>query len=145
MGAKLRYLLFLDCTFEFIKMQVFMLNKKKLPLKLPYLSIFRLGFEKTIVIFEISSLEFAKMQSFIKNKEVWVWDQYCLIWVFFLLEFEKNYCHIWYRHLRICLNAKFHVKEKKNKLVTFRLEFKKPIVILEISTFKFIKNGVHIF
>ena len=71
-----------------------MLNKKKLSLKLPYLGIFRLGFEKTIVIFEISSLEFAKTQSFIKSKEVLVWDQYCLIWVFFLLEFEKNYCHI---------------------------------------------------
>ena len=33
----------------------------------------------------------------------------------FGLKFEKNYCHIWNQHLRIHLNAKFHVKWKKIK------------------------------
>ena len=38
--------------------------------KKPYLSIFGLKFEKTIAIFEISSLEFAIMQKFVQKKNI---------------------------------------------------------------------------
>ena len=33
-----------------------------------YLGIFRLGFEKAIVTFEINALEFANVQSLVQNK-----------------------------------------------------------------------------
>ena len=48
-------------------MQSFMLKKKKRNFrpKLSYLGIFGLKFEKGIVVFEISTLEFFKIQSFI--------------------------------------------------------------------------------
>ena len=37
--------------------------------KLPYLGIFGLEFEKAIFMFEITTLEFVKFQSFIQNKK----------------------------------------------------------------------------
>ena len=46
-------------SFETVRMQSFMLKKKiTLGPKLAYLGIFGLKFEKAIVIFEISTLEF---------------------------------------------------------------------------------------
>ena len=36
---------------------------------MPYLGIFRLEFENNIVIFEISTLEFAQVQNFVKKKQ----------------------------------------------------------------------------
>ena len=53
-------------TREFVKIPIFMLNKKKLNMepKLPYLGDLGQHFETTTVIFEISTIEFDKMQSF---------------------------------------------------------------------------------
>ena len=48
--------------------------------KTHYLSSFGLHFSKTIVIFEISILEFFKMKNFIQNRKAC--DQTSLIWVF---------------------------------------------------------------
>ena len=47
-------------------MQSFMLNEKKLNLgtKLPFVGIFALEFEKTIAIFENSTLKIIKLKSF---------------------------------------------------------------------------------
>ena len=84
MGQKLPYLgifglefekhivIFEISTFEFIYMQSFMLNKKKLNLgpKLPFVGIFALEFEKTIVIFENSTLKFVKKKVSCKRKKL---------------------------------------------------------------------------
>ena len=52
-------------TFEFFKMQSFMLKKKiSLGPKLSYLGIFQQEYEKNIVLFEINILEFVIMQKF---------------------------------------------------------------------------------
>ena len=55
-------------TFEFFKMQSFMLKKKiNFGPKLLYLGIFRQEYEKTIVLFEINILEFVIMQKFMQT------------------------------------------------------------------------------
>ena len=40
------------------------------------------NYQKTIFIFEINALKFAKMQIFVQNKKNQLWDQKCLFWVF---------------------------------------------------------------
>ena len=79
-----------------------------------YLAIFGLEFEKTVVIFEISTPEFVKKQNFVKNEK---WK--CLnlgpkmpYLGIFGLEVLKNYCHIWNQHPWIYLTAKFCEKNK---------------------------------
>ena len=59
-------------TFEFVKMQSFMLKEKKLNLepRMLYLGIFGLEFENAIVMFEISTFEFVKMQSFMLKGKI---------------------------------------------------------------------------
>ena len=52
-----------------------------------------------VVIFEVSTPRIYKSAKF------WVkmfkfMTKFCLIYVFFGLEFEKNYCHIWSQHSR---------------------------------------------
>ena len=76
--------------------------KTKVPksrIKLSLFRVFRPEFEKTVVIFEISTRRIYKSAKF------WVkmfkfMTKFCLIYVFFGLEFEKNYCHIWSQHSR---------------------------------------------
>ena len=46
---------------------------------MPYLNNFRLKLEKIIVIFEISTLEFAKMEKFVQIKKFQIWNQKCHI------------------------------------------------------------------
>ena len=46
-----------------------------------------------------------------------IFDQKCLIWVFWA-GIWKQYCHIWNRHPRICLIAKFREKSKILKFGT---------------------------
>ena len=41
---------------------------------------------------------------------------------------------------RICQNAKFHAKSKIPYLGTFRVKFKKTIIILQINALKFVKT-----
>ena len=44
-----------------------------------YLGAFKLEFEKTIAIFEISTIEIFKMQSFVQKENSQIWVQKCLI------------------------------------------------------------------
>ena len=75
-------------TFGFVKMQSFILNKKNnLGPKLSYLGTFVLGFEKSIVVIQISTLKFVKVQRFMKLEP----KSPCL--GIFELEFEKPLCH----------------------------------------------------
>ena len=46
-----------------------------------YLSVFKMEFEKTIVLFDASTFELFKMQSFMQNKEISSWSPKCPIWV----------------------------------------------------------------
>ena len=60
--------------------------------KMPDLCIFGLEFKNNIVIFEISTLEFVKLQNFAKKQNclnlgpktpyLGIFDQKCLIWFF---------------------------------------------------------------
>ena len=43
-----------------------------------YLGAFKLEFEKTIAIFEISTIEILKMQSFVQKENSQIWVQKCL-------------------------------------------------------------------
>ena len=48
------------------------------------------NFEKTIVLFEISTLElFAPMENFVQNKKIKIWDQKWLIWLFLSKTLQK--------------------------------------------------------
>ena len=58
-----------------------------------YLSISELEFENTIVIFEISTLEFVCWQNFSK-KHAEIWDVKCLIWVLLGLNLKKLLIYI---------------------------------------------------
>ena len=51
-----------------------------------YLSVFKMEFEKTIVLFDASTFELFKMQSFMENKEISSWSPKCPIWVCFRLQ-----------------------------------------------------------
>ena len=62
-----------------------------------------------------------------KNKNVWIWDHKCLIWVFltknplfrdFWSRFLKNYCHIWNQSSQIRLFPKFYGKTTMPKFGT---------------------------
>ena len=76
-----------------------------------YLGIFRLGFENTIIIFEISTLEFFKMQSF-KTKILKVRTKVALFGYFWAGIWE-NHGHIWNEHPQKFLKAKLSAKKKK--------------------------------
>ena len=66
----------------------------KLEAKNDLWDIFRLKLgEKAIVTFGISTLEFADMQKVVQNKQKQIWDQKCLILVFWDVSLKK-YCHI---------------------------------------------------
>ena len=84
------------------------------------------------------------------NENALIWDQKCLIWVFWSNTFKKNCCNVWNQHPQIFLIAKFCEKTKTPKfgikntifgyfwlkilyLVIFGLEFEKNIFIFEIS------------
>ena len=62
--------------------------------KLPYLDIARLKFEETIIIFEISTHGFFKMQSFAQVKKVQFWDQEFLSRQGFWAAVFKSCCHL---------------------------------------------------
>ena len=78
---------------------------------MPYFGIFELQFKKSIVIFEISTLKFVYLQSFLKKQKCLNWDQECLFYVlltkkalfgYFWARLLKNYCHICNQHPQIC-------------------------------------------
>ena len=81
------------------------------------LGIFGLELENSILIFQISTLEFVWLQNV-------VWKRKCLNYGpkisylgFFLENFKKNYCHIWNKHPEICLIQKFC--KKRTKMIKF--------------------------
>ena len=78
---------------------------------MPYLSIFRLKFEKreTTVTFE-ATWNFPKCKVSCKIENPRIWDQNCLWSAIF-----QNYCHIWNQQSQICQYAKLHAKLKKKK------------------------------
>ena len=45
------------------------MKRPKFETKSPYFGIFRLEFKKTIVIFEVSALEFVYLQNFVKKQK----------------------------------------------------------------------------
>ena len=50
--------------------------------KMFYLGIFGLKFQKTSVIFEISTLEFVKLRNLVKKWKFLIWNEKCFIWIF---------------------------------------------------------------
>ena len=54
-----------------------------------YLGAFRSKLEKTIAIFEISTFEFVRIQSFMLNKKTLIFDQNCLIYIYLDWNLEK--------------------------------------------------------
>ena len=56
---------------------------------MPYLSTFGQKFKKTIVIFEISTFEFAFLENFAKKTKMPTFGPKCLIWVFLGSNFKK--------------------------------------------------------
>ena len=68
---------------------------------------------KTIVIFEISTLEFFKTQSFIRNKKNINSDQKHLIWIFLSCHLRKG--RISRQDYLIFQNSKFRAKQKSPK------------------------------
>ena len=91
--------------------------------KMPYLGIFDQKclilvfsgkiFRKTIVIFEISTLEFVNLQNFTKKKtKMPKFGTKNASFGYFWGGIWKQYCHIWNQHPRIFLIAKFHGKTK---------------------------------
>ena len=61
---------------------------------MPCLSIFGLEFSKTIVIFEISTLELVYLQNFVKKQKCLDLGPKMPYLGIFGQEFQKNYCHI---------------------------------------------------
>ena len=123
-----------------------------------YLGTFEPKFEKTIVIFEISTFEFVKMQSFTlnqkktqknkhknnknnkkqkKKKKIKFGTKIVVLGVGFGLEFEKSLSYLKPSILNL---SNFQViGPKLPSLSIFKLEFEKSTVIFEINTLEFIK------
>ena len=75
-------------------------------------------FWKTIVIFEISTHEFALLQSFKQKIKILKFRTKNVRFPYFGAGIWKYYCHIWNQRLRIWLVAKFDAKIKILKLGT---------------------------
>ena len=74
---------------------------------------FRLEFQKSNVVFEISILELVKVQSFIHKQENFKLGSKNTLFRYFWAQFNKNYNHIFNQRPRICENIKFHPKQKE--------------------------------
>ena len=78
---------------------------------------FELEFQKTIVVFEISILEFIYMQSFIqKQKKTSNLGPKIPYLGIFVLQFNKSYYKAFNQNARICEIIEFHPKQKKINL-----------------------------
>ena len=107
---------------------------------MPYLAIFRLELEKTIVMLDFTTFNLSKC-IFLAKKI------FLNLGLNFLgLELEKLlYCNILHQHPQICPNTNFRPKIKILKLRTkialivyFGLEFQKANVVFEISILAFV-------
>ena len=61
---------------------------------MPFLGIFRLKFDETIVIPEVSTLELVKMHEFVQNKKKIKFETKNVFFGYFSAAIFKNYCHI---------------------------------------------------
>ena len=113
---------------------------------MPYLGVLGLEFYKTIIIFEIRTLKFVKLQNLGPKMPYWTFLTKSALFGYFRQELKKNYCQISNQHPQICIFAKLLRKRclnlgpKISYLGIFGLEFSKTIVIFEIRTLKFDKN-----
>ena len=81
------------------------------------------------------------------NENAEIWQQKCLIWVFFGKNFQKYFCLIWSQHFRICLIANFFEETKMPKFGTkmpFLRIFGRNCYILIFLGKNFWKNYCHI-
>ena len=128
--------------------------------------IFEIGkTQKKPLKFGIKNVLFGYFGARISKNFCHIWDQKCFIWVFFaknalfgyfLARVLKNYCHVCNQHLPIWLTAKFCEEQKCLNLgpkmpylgffdqdylilVFLSMNFKKTIVIFEITTLEFVK------
>ena len=84
-----------------------------------YFGIFRLPFEKAVVIFKISTLRFAWFQISQKIKTKMLKSETKNVWFrYFWLGIWKKYCHIWNHHSQICLIANYCEIMKMHKFGT---------------------------
>ena len=110
---------------------------------MPYFGFFSSNFWKTTVIFEISSLEFALLESFVQKIKIPKFGTKNSDSGAGIL---KHCCHIWNQPPRICLLTMFDPNKKKSlnlgtktpDLGTFGLEVENYFVIFEISTLEFV-------
>ena len=70
-------------------------------------------FWKTIVIFEISTLEFSLLESFVQKKKSIKFGTKNARSLYFGAGIWKYYCHIWNQHPQTFLIAKFRQKKQK--------------------------------
>ena len=75
-------------------------------------------FLKAIVIFEISTLAFTLLQSFVQKIKILKFGTKNVRFLYFGAGIWKYYCHIWNQRPRICLLAKFGAKMKMPKFGT---------------------------
>ena len=84
----------------------------KLRSKMPYLGVFKLGFEETVVIFHARTLEFFKMQSFLQSR-ILKFGTSIALFGYFYPRIWKNQCHIWNKLQRYCETAKKNFRGQK--------------------------------
>ena len=86
--------------------------------KISYLGILGRNFEKTIVIFEISTLKFVYLENFTKKQNCLNLGQKMPDLGILGARVWKQYCHIWNQHPGICLIAKFLENTEMRKFGT---------------------------
>ena len=84
---------------------------------MPFLGFFRLKFDETIVIPEISTLKLVKMHEFVQNKKKnQIWDKKCLFWIFQCCYFQRLLSY-----LKLALSNQSKCKAVYiNKILKFR-------------------------
>ena len=112
---------------------------------MPCLGIFELEFQKTMVIFEISTLEFAKMWNFKKKWKCLNLGPKNVLFGYFWTGVFKGYYHIWNQHIgTYCILLKFYQRKgpnfgpKMSSLGIFGLEFGNSFLMLKIRTLELI-------
>ena len=81
---------------------------------MPYLGIFGVEFQKTVVIYKIRTLEFVKLynSSNCQKRKLSRIGSKNALFGYISARVLKSYCHIWNQHAQICKTAKFCGKNK---------------------------------
>ena len=104
---------------------------------MPYFGFFSSNFWKTTVIFEISSLEFALLESFVQKIKIPKFGTKNSDSGAGIL---KHCCHIWNQPPRICLLTMFDPNKKKSlnlgpkRLIWVLLDWKLKIILLYLKS-----------